>query len=868
MNADWLVQQFIHSRRTPEDVVKNLREGGFDETAIRAAHDEFLKLAGRVKRLSPPPMLVESEQTAQSWYPGADLIEDARVWPALKRYLLEEKHWPTSAVHSLHAASDKIVAWLQTPWAAKINTRGLVVGYVQSGKTANFTAVIAKAADAGYRFFIVLSGTKTALRSQTQGRLEAELLQLNTGLWFSPTSVSDFKPMGNNVDFFLTQKGFVLCVVKKNTTILRKLTAWLRGASPANIQQCPFLVIDDEADEASVNTARGQAGANPDDYDRTVINRRLVELLRFLPKAAYLGYTATPFANVLIDPRAEDDLYPRDFIVTLPKPIGHFGTEQIFGRERLLEDATEAEFQGLDMVRLVPEDEVVLLKPPTNQHDFVPEVTSSLADAMRYFWLATAARAVRGQANEFSTMLIHTTQLVRVHEAMRQQVEAFRLSSVQALAGAGRPELFRELEELWSQENQRVPADQMGGQPVSFSELSGYLDEVVNQCQVVVDNSRSDYRLSYQDGTRIQIAIGGNTLSRGLTLEGLVVSFFVRAAGAYDTLLQMGRWFGYRPGYADLPRMWMTSELRDNFYDLATIEAEVRQEIERYAQLGITPKEFGVRIRTHPALEITAPLKMQHVSDAAVSYDRQIIQTVIFKHRDAAWLTSNLTETDRFLQKLQDQGLPAARPAGHWIFRAVPAALVLDFLQRYKFHPGSQVASTGLLAGYIRDQNQHGSLNVWNVVVRGVTARSRELREEINLGGLAAPLLQRAKRSTSSLDGAHIGVLMSRGDIGLDLSLSPSELSQSSEDALKDKRQSLVPNTGLLIIYPIDKDSQPGHGAKGKSPLEAAEHVIGLGLVFPEAVGGSRGRQSYITVDLAPLRPADWEYDEPEAEEG
>ncbi len=147
MNADWLVQQFIHSRRTPEDVVKNLREGGFDETAIRAAHDEFLKLAGRVKRLSPPPMLVESEQTAQSWYPGADLIEDARVWPALKRYLLEEKHWPTSAVHSLHAASDKIVAWLQTPWAAKINTRGLVVGYVQSGKTANFTAVIAKAAD-------------------------------------------------------------------------------------------------------------------------------------------------------------------------------------------------------------------------------------------------------------------------------------------------------------------------------------------------------------------------------------------------------------------------------------------------------------------------------------------------------------------------------------------------------------------------------------------------------------------------------------------------------------------------------------------------------------------------------------------------
>jgi len=576
VNTEWLVKQFINLKMVPEDVRKYLLEGGFDEKLVDQAYEEFRKLTGNRKYLTPPPMLVEKRRQEDEWYPGADNIPDARFWPALRNYLIEHKKWSPAAVSSIHEASDKIVAWLQSPWAARINTRGLVIGYVQSGKTANFTAVIAKAADAGYRFFIVLSGTKKSLRRQTQQRLERELISLNDDTWFSPTTMHDFRPIGN-VNFFLSDKKHdkVLCVVKKNTVILRKLAEWLRSASPEVLRQCPFLIIDDEADEASVNTARNQATSTPDEMDRTAINRHLVDLLRLLPKAAYVGYTATPFANVLVDPRSPEGIYPSDFIVSLPKPEDHFGTEQIFGRARLLEDDTEEEFAGIDMVRVIPQDEIHRLRPNRYEHDFVPDVTPSLRDALHYFWLVCAARKARGEHSEHSTMLIHTTQLIAVHNNTREQIEAYRTDLLRRMHGPGSSALLQVFEDQWLVEQQRVSPSTFGQVPVSFRSLLPHLIESIDQTLVVVDNSRSQFRLSYDDGARIQIAIGGNTLSRGLTLEGLLVSFFVRAARAYDTLLQMGRWFGYRPGYEDLPRIWMTHELKNQFYDLATVEADV-----------------------------------------------------------------------------------------------------------------------------------------------------------------------------------------------------------------------------------------------------------------------------------------------------
>lgn len=864
-SLDPFVKHFVNSKLTPDDARKGLLEMGIPPEIVDQAYKEFLKLAGKRKYLSPPAMLVENKSRENAWYPGADEFPDARFWPVLRDYLSNEKGWDRQAVSSIHDASDKIVAWLESPWAARINTRGLVVGYVQSGKTANFTAVIAKAADAGYRFFIVLSGTKKSLRSQTQQRLERELVFLNDEVWFTPTSVSDFRPLGNNANFFLSDKKHdkVLCVVKKNTAVLRKLIKWLKSASPEVLRRCPFLIIDDEADEASVNTASNQTKTK----ERSVINRHLVDLLKLLPKAAYVGYTATPFANVFIDP-SPGDLYPSDFIVTLPKPSNHFGTERIFGRDRLLDEETEEEFEGLDMVRLVPDDEILRLRSPKqNDHAFVPEITESLTDAIHYFWLACAARFARGQNDQHCTMLIHTTQLIAVHNKTREVVESYRRSVIRKLGGSNYNDFLQDLRRHWADEQERVPSREFGHKPVPFDELLPYFQQVVDQTLVVVDNSQSDFRLSYDEQEpRIQIAIGGNTLSRGLTLEGLLVSFFLRAAGAYDTLLQMGRWFGYRPGYEDLPRLWMTAELYTYFRDLATIEAEIRRDIEDYDRMGITPQEFGIRIRTHPDLNITAPLKMQHAVPAEVSYgEKGYEQTFMFDYKDRSALQRNIAAAGDLVSGLERSDCVLERERGHLIFRGVPVSSVVTFLRKYSFCSGHRALNSKLLIDYIKDQNDDDYLLEWNVVIRGVTARDSAERGTITLGSFEVLLLDRARRKFPE-DHAHIGALMTQGDSGIDLKRDRRELRGLSDKSLRIIRQEDMPRTGLLIIYPISKDSIP-HTGKNKTSLDAVEHVIGLGIIFPKAVGDKRGAQSYMTVDPSKLQRVDFELDEEEDED-
>jgi len=861
----------IRLRQPLDEMRTSLLAGGVPDVLLDRAIEEYRRLTGNRRWMTPPPMLVENRSNGRNWYPGADQIGDARFWPMLRAYLLEEKGWSTLAVDSVHQASDKIVAWLEAPSAANIRTRGLVIGYIQSGKTANFTAVMAKAADAGYRFFIVLSGTKTNLRKQTYDRLDIELVQRNSTYWFNLLNDRNFNALGN-ADYFLSSAGEeqrVLHVVKKHGVVLEKLLNWLRSASPELLRQTPFLIIDDEADEASINTARNQAKADPERYGRTATNRRLVELLRALPKAAYIGYTATPFANILIDPRLEDDLYPQDFIVTLPKPPDHFGPERIFGRERLVDDNTDEEFAGIDMVRIVSDSEIAQLRPPTpNSGSFVPVITTSLQSALHYFWMATATRIARGQGNKHSTMLVHTTQQVDVHAAFTSRIRQYRQAFQSQLNGSDREVLLSDLRQQWETEQGRVDATEFSQKPVAFAELLPYLEDVVAHTREVTDNSRSQERLSYDEGSpRIQIAVGGNTLSRGLTLEGLLVSFFVRAAGAYDTLLQMGRWFGYRREYADLPRIWMTGDLYNNFRELATVEEELRRDIERYAREFVTPHQFGPRIRVSQSLSITAPLKMQHAVRAQVSYGGDAggeSQTVLFEHRDREWLERNIAATDQFIQSLLNQGLQPEQSRGHVILRDVAALDVISFIECYQFHSSSRALSSNLLKLYIRDQNTSNALHTWNVIVRGVRG-DRLQRGEITLGGLQVPLLERSRRTTPN-EYAHIGVLMSRGDIGADLQRLDAETKNASSQSLREMRQQDIPSKGLLLIYPISKDSQPAGTKKReeKVALDAMAHVIGLGFVFPPAVGESFGAQTYVTVDPSKLDRDEFELDEEE----
>ncbi len=437
-----------------------------------------------------------------------------------------------------------------------------------------------------------------------------------------------------NADFYLTNHfdHRVLLVVKKNVSRLRALIKWLSSARGNVLAACPTLIIDDEADQASLNASRDPAR-------RTTINQLTIDLLRTPPKAAYVGYTATPFANLLVDVANADDLYPRDFIVDLPSPADYFGPERLFGRDRLNQEEGD-EVGGLDMIRLIPDEDVPLVKPPSRGHgSWTPVLGESLHTALDYFLLAATARTYAGRVNP--PACLSTRPCTRTS-----------MNSWQLLWLRGRPSAVSnwppQLEMPCMIWNCYGSTNASACQPKTSIRLRSHLESwnrawrrSWSALEVVVENSRSPIRLDYSAEGHPIVAIGGNTLSRGLTLVGLIVSYFVRTASAYDTLLQMGRWFGYRRGYPDLPRVWMTAELARYFFDLATVEYEIRQDIKLYELEDITPTEFAVRIRTHPVLGITARSKMQTATESFASYSGRRPQMIFYRYRDEEWLAQN-----------------------------------------------------------------------------------------------------------------------------------------------------------------------------------------------------------------------------------
>lgn len=753
-----------------------------------------------------------------TWYTGP--LDHHRHWPGLRDALLK-KGFSDDDLDEVDRASSKIVSRLGPPNAGEINTRGLVLGHVQSGKTTNFSAVMAKAADAGYRLFIVLSGLHVSLRQQTQTRLEQDLVTAEER-WFKLTHDGDFHSPGNAAAMLSSRDKCCLAVVKKNSHRLGHLIRWL-GSAPDALRTCPVLVIDDEADQASINVGTDK---------RSTISGLLRDLLS-RPKAAYVGYTATPFANVLVDPHSDQDLYPRDFIVALKQPSEHMGTETIFGRERLTHDEPEAQSDGEDMVRHIPEVEVDFIRPPTATEELMswrPAAVPSLQQAIRYFILATAARRARDQKGH-SSMLIHTTWRVHGQIQTRQPVQDV-LDELQRQVQAGRT---AEIEALWQDERERVEIPDLD--PVRYDDLAPHLNDVLEQAKIVVENSNSRDRLAYDEEPQTVIAIGGNTLSRGLTLEGLVVSYFLRVTSAYDTLLQMGRWFGYRPGYRDLPRVWMTSDLHEWFIHLATVEAEIRIDIERYEREHLTPMDAAVRIRQHPALAVTSRAKMGSARPASISFAGARLQSFIFNHRNAEWLARNLEAGRALLRSAIRRGIQPCK-IGHTprqLIEAVPADDVRRFLASYEFHEKHHPRLTAkALVGYIDKQIRNGALVQWNVVVVGGAGKDRHT---IDLG-LAEPvgLLRRSKLRIPGMPDANVKAIMSKEDRVADLCAKDTSLAAKAR-RLPDARlqEYRPPGIGLLVLYPIDKRSEPDEKNRGnREPLDAVADVLGVGIVFPD----------------------------------
>ena len=832
--------------------------------------------------VGPASTLTDEQSDHIPWLPDRRASIEWRFSRRYRRFLQEQKGWALPTLRSSDDLTDRILALMEDP--ARPGTwdrRGMVVGEVQSGKTSNYIELACKAVDAGYRFVVVLTGTTNSLRAQTQLRFDEGFLGWDTRLdlqlgnsnrrvgvgtllgeslyhAISPTNArenGDFSLRVAN-QFNLRLGGDpVLMVLKKNGAVLRNLTRWARSVGSAGadaaIPNTPILVIDDEADYASVNTRPVGIG---DDEDPTVVNRRIRELLNTFEQRAYVGYTATPFANIFIFPDRETggygrDLFPRDFLVNLPVPSNHVGPTRVFG---LQEDPDEdgARLDPLPLMRIVDDHHEHI--PNSHRMDLrVEALPGSLHEALRAFILTCAARSVRGGGALHNSMLIHVTRFVGVQSSIADLVRD-ELRDLQNRIRYGDGDstmpIMDELRDMWSNDFAPTSAEARERYPdltrdcgeVSWDEVRSRLLESSQRIEVRVVNGSAQEALDYwdhPDGISV-IAIGGDKLSRGLTLEGLSVSYYLRTSRMYDTLLQMGRWFGYRPGYVDLCRLYTSEELRESYEHITMATEELRQEFDQMAARSMSPREFGLRVRSHPAgLMITAAGKMRSGTRMRVSYSGEISETISFE-RDPAVNRRNHERFDAFIRSL---GPVQANPSGNHIWRDVGGVLIADLLEELAVHPGSRKARGDYLARYVRSQNGRGALGNWTVALisnpRGDTSE---------LGGLSVRPVLRAEHLPDHSDSDtvyRIRRLVSPMDEMIDLTeeqygRARERTVHQYENNPTGNRHRVSPTRpsgpnvrwvrsherGLLLIYPLQQGDRDG------LPL------VGFAASFPHAV--------------------------------
>ena len=793
-------------------------------------------------------------------------------WKFTKRYqrfLKEKKGWALPTLQRSDDLTDRILGLIEDPSRrGSWDRRGMVVGEVQSGKTSNYIELICKAADAGYKFIVVLTGTTNSLRAQTQLRFDEGFLGWDTRLNLALDSKNKRVGVGTLLgepllraipstnaeekgDFnlrvanqFNVRLGGdpVIMVVKKNGSVLRNLTRWARSLSLVEIGEqipnIPILVIDDEADFASVNT---RPMLPDDDENPTVINGRIRELLTAFGQSVYIGYTATPFANIFIYPdqdagRHGRDLFPRDFLINLPVPSNHVGPTRVFGLPEEPDDDV-APVSPLPLVRVVNDHQEQI--PNVHRSNWViEELPRSLTNAIKAFVLACAARAARGQDGQHNSMLIHVTRFVAVQSQVAELVR-FELRDLQNRIRYGDGDspdaIVEQLHDMWfedfvpsSQAALELYPDLMSGcTGVSWEAVSSKLVESSQKIQVKVINGAAKDALDYWDHPEgmSAIAIGGDKLSRGLTLEGLSVSYYLRASRMYDTLLQMGRWFGYRPGYVDLCRLYTTDDLRDFYSHITMATDELRQEFDLMADRGMTPSEFGLRVRSHPAgLVVTAANKMRNGTPMIVSYSAGISETISFDRAPDV----NRRNHDRYSRFMTALGSPERPRTGNRIWRGVSGEDVSDLLVDINVHPGSRKARGDYLARYIRSQNSVGGLVNWTVVL----VSNRRGESYVELGGYEVYPLQRAQHPRDSLDQSsvyRIRRLVSPADEMIDLTEDQRKwafdqtLSQHRDDRAGSRhradpirpsgpyiRRAREFSNGLLLIYPLQESDVQG----------------------------------------------------------
>jgi hypothetical protein len=676
------------------------------------------------------------------WLHEARARIDPHYWSRYKK-LLQSKKLPADVITSTDTITDSILDRMgspeeQGPWDRK----GMVVGHVQSGKTQNYTGLICKAADAGYRLIVVIAGIHNNLRNQTQMRIDEGFVGRDTGRLEKKETkdrpraigVGKFDDRKAPVSLTTTLKDFnratattntsqiasyavpVVLVIKKNSATLANLVDWLKEHSTthgSDMVDQPMLLIDDEADNASIDIKYGKG-------ETSRINGQIRELLALFRRSCYVGYTATPFANIFIDPDTDDevkgqDLFPRHFIFGLDAPTNYFGARKVF-----IDGIPEDDDQRPEHIRYISDNGDVLPVKHKIDHPLTA-LPGSMLDALRSFLIARVIRNLRGQSGQHASMLVNASRFTgiqglirnRLHEKLKEIEDAIRVDGGRADA-ADRNSEIGEIHRCWE--------DEYANAGVSWDEVRQGLLPVIASVQVVAVNAASPAGLDYDGGGPGQtvIAVGGFSLSRGLTLEGLTVSYFLRSSVMYDTLMQMGRWFGYRPDYEDLCRIWMPQEAASWYTHIGEATEELQLELKRMQQSNATPEQFGLAVRSHPsALMVTARNKMgAGQKQVMVGLSNSFIETVKLSAASRT-LQLNRAARDRFLEAIASAGHgPDAADAvpGGYLLRDVSWQHVDDFLRSFENDRESVLTDPRPVRKYIADR-AHDELGAWDVLV-------------------------------------------------------------------------------------------------------------------------------------------------------
>ena len=784
----------------------------------------------------------ETNVIDEGYIPWLDKEKENIQWKhtnAYEIYLISKKNWDIETVSSINESTDIILDHMGNPKNDEFLKRGLVIGDIQSGKTANFTFLINKAIDAGYKFVILLSGLHNDLRSQTQIRIENEVLGYTTteeelkykviGIGEIPEFESDVETMtgrGPNDDFKKaygkliqgTQNPLV-CVVKKNSTVLRNLLQFIKDDIAKNKSdklETPVLIIDDEVDQASVNTLETE---NP-----STINKLIRSIIKQCKRISYVGYTATPYANIFInddDIDNEDlsnDLFPKDFVVSLPTSKNYCGVTKFFGNKE------EANY---DLVELIADEEEFLENPEKNKYDQVKfgahveviKLPNSIINAIDDYIISSAIRKSR-EGECHCAMMAHIAATVEPARSLKELIE----EHIKRLKINYINELPR-YKKIWEERFKNVSLqdrfehirDKYGDD--TWERIEPMISKVFNKIEIKLLNGESNDYIDYTNITESNyIVVGGNKLSRGLTIEGLTISYYIRSTAAYDVAMQMGRWFGYKLNYLDVCRIYGKKSIINDFIHIYDATEELRNDVDLMNSNSLTPREFGFKIKCHERMRPTSLGKMKDSKIVSLSFADTLQQTIKF---DLSKKDENIIITNEFVHKLSKE-FQLEKDKNNIIFSNIGSEKIIEFLNKYNGPNYESMDNIDLWINYIKKMNSIYELTNWKVVISSLDSGTPMIIDGNEVYKHTRTMLKGTPSATRVISRPEDFRFIYKKENELRKNYNYSKHHKDSPEV----RNYFTKQQGLLVIYPLDM-------LESGSKRVVESSLIGVAIWFP-----------------------------------